>query len=149
MTAAKLFGSESLQRATSTGIQLLGGAGFMKKHDMQRHWREARAATVSAGTSQIQRRPGATDRCELMNSSGERVVPAGRGDSVAYSVVDGVAHVVFQCPDVSNALDLEMAEGLMRAIDAAESDAVRSVVIVGEGPRFCADGDVSAFAGAA
>jgi alkylation response protein AidB-like acyl-CoA dehydrogenase len=55
VTAAKLFGSEALQRATNTGMQLMGGAGFMMEYDMQRFWREARVATVTAGSSQIQR----------------------------------------------------------------------------------------------
>jgi alkylation response protein AidB-like acyl-CoA dehydrogenase len=55
VTAAKLFGSEALQRATNTGMQLMGGAGFMLEYDMQRYWREARVATVTAGSSQIQR----------------------------------------------------------------------------------------------
>jgi alkylation response protein AidB-like acyl-CoA dehydrogenase len=55
VTAAKLFGSEALQRATNTGMQMMGGAGYMLEYDMQRYWREARMATVTAGTSQIQR----------------------------------------------------------------------------------------------
>ena len=55
VTAAKLFGSEAFQRATNTGMQLMGGAGFMTEYDMQRYWREARVATITAGTSQIQR----------------------------------------------------------------------------------------------
>jgi alkylation response protein AidB-like acyl-CoA dehydrogenase len=55
VTAAKLFGSEALQRATNTGMQLLGGAGYMLEYDMQRYWREARIATVTAGSSQIMR----------------------------------------------------------------------------------------------
>jgi alkylation response protein AidB-like acyl-CoA dehydrogenase len=55
VTAAKLFGSEALQRATNTGMQLFGGAGWMMEYDMQRFWRDARMATVTAGSSQIQR----------------------------------------------------------------------------------------------
>lgn len=55
VTAAKLFGSEALQRATNTGMQLMGGAGYMMEYDMQRYWREARSVTVTAGTSQVQR----------------------------------------------------------------------------------------------
>jgi alkylation response protein AidB-like acyl-CoA dehydrogenase len=55
VTAAKLFGSEALQRATNTGMQAMGGAGYMLEYDMQRYWREARMATVTAGSSQIMR----------------------------------------------------------------------------------------------
>jgi alkylation response protein AidB-like acyl-CoA dehydrogenase len=52
---AKLFVSEVLQRVTSAGMQILGGHSYTTDHDMQRHWRDGRNATVGGGTSQIQR----------------------------------------------------------------------------------------------
>lgn len=52
---AKLYVSEMLQRATQTGMQILGGHAYTYDHDMQRHWRDARNASVGGGTSQIQR----------------------------------------------------------------------------------------------
>jgi hypothetical protein len=55
VAVAKLFCSEALQRATQTGMQLMGGAGYMKEYHMERYWREAASTTVVAGTSQIQR----------------------------------------------------------------------------------------------
>jgi alkylation response protein AidB-like acyl-CoA dehydrogenase len=55
LAVAKLFGSEALQRATQVGMQVMGGYGFMTEYPMQRFWREARVATVTAGTSEIQR----------------------------------------------------------------------------------------------
>jgi alkylation response protein AidB-like acyl-CoA dehydrogenase len=55
LSVAKLFGSEALQRATQIGMQAMGGYGFMTEYPMQRFWREARVATVTAGTSEIQR----------------------------------------------------------------------------------------------
>jgi alkylation response protein AidB-like acyl-CoA dehydrogenase len=55
VAVAKLFSSEALQRATQTGMQLMGGAGYMKEYHMERYWREAMSTTVVAGTSQIQR----------------------------------------------------------------------------------------------
>lgn len=54
-STAKLFGSEAVQRATNTGMQMMGGYGYMMEYDMQRFWRDARIVTVTAGTSQIQR----------------------------------------------------------------------------------------------
>ncbi|WP_432975313.1 enoyl-CoA hydratase/isomerase family protein [Dactylosporangium sp. CA-233914] len=66
---------------------------------------------------------------------------------VAYSTVDGVAHIVLQRPEKSNAFDLQMAESLLLAVRESESESVQSVMILGAGPRFCAGGDVSAFAG--
>ncbi len=55
ISQAKLFGSEALQRATNTAMQMMGGYGYVTEFDMERFWREARILTVTAGTSQIQR----------------------------------------------------------------------------------------------
>jgi len=52
---AKLFVSEMLGRVTTMGMQILGGHAYTTDHAMQRHWRDARNATVGGGTSQIQR----------------------------------------------------------------------------------------------
>lgn len=52
---AKLYVSEMLQRITASGMQILGGHAYTTDHAMQRHWRDARNATVGGGTSQIQR----------------------------------------------------------------------------------------------
>ncbi|WP_428852579.1 acyl-CoA dehydrogenase family protein [Imbroritus primus] len=52
---AKLFVSEMLGRVTTMGMQVLGGHAYTTDHDMQRHWRDARNATVGGGTSQVQR----------------------------------------------------------------------------------------------
>jgi len=52
---AKLYSSEMLQRVTSSGMQILGGHGYTTDHDIQRHWRDGRNATVGGGTSQIQK----------------------------------------------------------------------------------------------
>ncbi|MGD9945205.1 MAG: acyl-CoA dehydrogenase family protein [Burkholderiaceae bacterium] len=52
---AKLFVSELFARLTTQGMQILGGHAYTLDHDMQRHWRDARNATVGGGTSQIQR----------------------------------------------------------------------------------------------
>ena len=37
------------------GMQIFGGYGYSMEFDMQRHYRDARSATIAAGTSQIQR----------------------------------------------------------------------------------------------
>lgn len=58
---AKLFVSEMLQRITAAGMQILGGHAYTTDHAMQRHWRDARNATVGGGTSQIQRQLIARD----------------------------------------------------------------------------------------
>jgi alkylation response protein AidB-like acyl-CoA dehydrogenase len=56
VSAAKLFVTEAYQRGTSHAMQVMGGYGYVKDYDMQRYWKDARIATISAGTSQIQRK---------------------------------------------------------------------------------------------
>jgi len=34
---------------------VMGGYGYNKEFDMERHFRDSRAATIAAGTSEIQR----------------------------------------------------------------------------------------------
>lgn len=55
ITMAKLFGSEVFAEVANKGMQVLGGYGFSMEFPMQRHFRTARAATITAGTSQMQR----------------------------------------------------------------------------------------------
>ncbi len=55
ITMAKLAASEAYVKAANTGMQIMGGFGYSMEFDMQRHYRDARAATIAAGTSQIQR----------------------------------------------------------------------------------------------
>jgi alkylation response protein AidB-like acyl-CoA dehydrogenase len=55
ITMAKLFASETYVKASNVGMQVMGAFGYSMEFDMQRHFRDARAATVAAGSSQIQR----------------------------------------------------------------------------------------------
>ena len=55
ITMAKLYCSETYAKVANMGMQILGGYGYNREFDMERHFRDARAATVAAGTSQIQR----------------------------------------------------------------------------------------------
>ena len=52
---AKLYASESAQRATYTAVQVLGGNGYMSEYAVERYARDARATTLYEGTSEIQR----------------------------------------------------------------------------------------------
>lgn len=51
----KCFASEMVNRATSTALQVLGGAGYIKEHPVERMMRDARLWPIGDGTSQIQR----------------------------------------------------------------------------------------------
>jgi alkylation response protein AidB-like acyl-CoA dehydrogenase len=52
---AKLYASESAQRATYTAVQVFGGNGYMSEYAVERYARDARATTLYEGTSEIQR----------------------------------------------------------------------------------------------
>ena len=55
ITMAKLKSSETYVQVANQGMQIMGAAGYAMEYPMQRHYREARAATIAAGSSQIQR----------------------------------------------------------------------------------------------
>ena len=71
---------------------------------------------------------------------------------VRYERSGRVGRIVLARPEASNAFDLPAAHALGAAIGAAEADAERSdiaaVLLTGEGPRFCAGGDVRSFVAA-
>jgi alkylation response protein AidB-like acyl-CoA dehydrogenase len=55
ITIAKLLAAEAYVKAANVGMQVMGGFGYNMDFDMQRHFRDARAATIAAGTSELQR----------------------------------------------------------------------------------------------
>ncbi|OGA18440.1 MAG: hypothetical protein A3G25_07700 [Betaproteobacteria bacterium RIFCSPLOWO2_12_FULL_63_13] len=55
ISMAKLLSSEAYVKAANMGMQVMGGYGYNMEYDMQRHYRDSRAATIAAGTSQMQR----------------------------------------------------------------------------------------------
>lgn len=55
ITMAKLYASEVYVKVAQSGMQVMGGYGYNAEFDMERYFRDSRAATIAAGTSQIQR----------------------------------------------------------------------------------------------
>ncbi len=55
ISMAKLMTSEAYVKIANSGMQILGAYGYSMEFDMQRHYRDSRASTVAAGSSQIQR----------------------------------------------------------------------------------------------
>ncbi len=55
ISMAKLLSSETYVRVANLGMQIMGAYGYSMEYDMQRHFRDSRAATIAAGTSQMQR----------------------------------------------------------------------------------------------
>lgn len=68
---------------------------------------------------------------------------------VRYQAADGIGRITLARPEASNAVDLQTALSLGQAVNQAVTDpAVRVILIDGEGPRFCAGGDVASVAAA-
>jgi alkylation response protein AidB-like acyl-CoA dehydrogenase len=55
ITMAKLFASETYVKAANVGVQVMGAYGLNAEFDMQRYFRDAKSATIAAGTSETQR----------------------------------------------------------------------------------------------
>jgi alkylation response protein AidB-like acyl-CoA dehydrogenase len=52
---AKLFASDVAMRVTTDAVQVLGGAGYVSDHPVERYMREAKVLQIVEGTNQIQR----------------------------------------------------------------------------------------------
>jgi hypothetical protein len=55
VSAAKCYASDAAMRVSVDAIQVLGGAGYMKDHPLERFMRDAKQIQIVEGTSQIQR----------------------------------------------------------------------------------------------
>jgi alkylation response protein AidB-like acyl-CoA dehydrogenase len=51
----KLYAGEAYKKVADLGLQVMGGYGYSAEFAMERHYRDARLATIGAGTSEIQR----------------------------------------------------------------------------------------------
>ncbi|MBK4999689.1 enoyl-CoA hydratase [Pseudomonas sp. S31] len=70
-------------------------------------------------------------------------------DSVLLVIHEGIATLTLNRPQQGNAIDLPMAQALLKAVIACDQDSnVRSVVLTGSGKLFCAGGDLDAFVAA-
>lgn len=64
-------------------------------------------------------------------------------DKVLIAVREGVCTLTLNRPDRLNAIDMEMLEALVAALDAAAADgATRVIVLAGAGRSFCAGADI-------
>src|SRR5690606_7454940 len=53
--AAKAFASDAAMEITTDAVQLLGGAGYVVDHPVERMMRDAKITQIYEGTNQIQR----------------------------------------------------------------------------------------------
>jgi enoyl-CoA hydratase/carnithine racemase len=63
-------------------------------------------------------------------------------ESIGYLVEDGVAVVTMQRPHRLNALDGELLDGLLAALESARTDGARALVLTGAQGSFCAGADL-------
>jgi alkylation response protein AidB-like acyl-CoA dehydrogenase len=52
---AKLFCTDTAMRVTTDAVQVLGGAGYVQDHPVERWMREAKVLQIVEGTNQVQR----------------------------------------------------------------------------------------------
>jgi alkylation response protein AidB-like acyl-CoA dehydrogenase len=52
---AKLFSSETAERAANEAVQIFGGYGFIKDYPVEKFYRDVKLCTIGEGTSEIQR----------------------------------------------------------------------------------------------
>ena len=65
-------------------------------------------------------------------------------ETIRYTVEDGVATITLHRPEKLNAFTHKMMEEVIVAFDAIDADdAVRAVIVTGEGRAFCAGADLS------
>lgn len=64
---------------------------------------------------------------------------------VLWSVENGVGRIVLNRPERANAVGLASSRALSAAIDAVVAASPKVVVLTGNGPRFCAGGDIDEF----
>lgn len=65
-------------------------------------------------------------------------------DTLKYDLADGIATILLSRPDRLNAFTVQMGEEIRAALDLADADdAVRAVILTGEGRAYCAGMDLS------
>jgi alkylation response protein AidB-like acyl-CoA dehydrogenase len=52
---AKLLATDTAMRVTTDAVQILGGAGYVNEHPVERMMRDAKVTQIFEGTNQIQR----------------------------------------------------------------------------------------------
>ena len=69
--------------------------------------------------------------------------------TVRYEAAEGIARITIDRPDRRNAINPEVVRGIAGALDRAEGDGARVVVLTGSGDKaFCAGGDLGGMADA-
>lgn len=67
---------------------------------------------------------------------------------IRYQAEGSVARITLARPEASNSINVPAARAFAAAVDKAADEAVRAVLVTGEGKRFCAGGDVASMVAA-
>jgi 2-(1,2-epoxy-1,2-dihydrophenyl)acetyl-CoA isomerase len=70
-------------------------------------------------------------------------------DAVLESLDKGVFTITLNRPEKKNAMDMELLEGLYKALKRADTEKASFIIIRGSGKAFCSGGDIVAFKNAA
>ena len=66
--------------------------------------------------------------------------------AVLFEISQGVATITLNRPDRYNAVNQDLMDGIIEGLKKCkEEEAIRSVVLTGNGPGFCAGADMSVF----
>ena len=65
-------------------------------------------------------------------------------NTISFEIIDSVAKIALNRPDVFNSFNKDMAMAFQAALDRCETDAsVRAIYLTGSGKAFCAGQDLS------
>lgn len=97
---------------------------------------------ITLTDGRISRLEQLTDSARFIDALG----PEGAFETIDYRVVDGVARLTLNRPEVGNAIDLRMGEETLAAAQLIErDDRVRAVLITGRGHSLSVGGDIDYF----
>lgn len=115
------------------------------------HARRSRTPLDAAFVHVITVRDGRITRLEQLTDTQlwtEALGVQGTFETIDYRVVDGVAHLTLNRPEVRNAIDLRLAEETLAAARLIAADrTVRAVLISGRGTDLTVGGDIEYFTG--
>ncbi|MCW2856559.1 MAG: enoyl-CoA hydratase/isomerase [Marmoricola sp.] len=113
------------------------------------HARRSKGPLDAAFVHVITLRDGLITRLEQLTDTQlwtEALGAAGRLETIDYRVVDGVAQLRLNRPDVRNAINLQVAEETLAVARMIEADdSVRAVLVSGAGPDLSVGGDIDYF----
>ena len=131
----------------------LHGADVDQRHHLSRHRGASRSPTRTrspgssrtAGTSSTRTAsPSARASSRSSPPRSARRMPASDGAGPVLLTIDGgVAELVLNRPDKMNAMNLAMVRDLAEALDQAEADGARALLVRGEGRAFCSGRDLA------